>query len=67
LSGFCSNFLAPVFVAARVRYHTGDSIEVKYYGNPEKFVDKMAFSLTGDLECEHGGAMLDAELEAALI
>jgi Putative beta-barrel porin-2, OmpL-like. bbp2 len=41
----------------RVRYHTDDSIEVKYYDQPEKFVDKMAFSLTGDLGCEHGGGV----------
>jgi Putative beta-barrel porin-2, OmpL-like. bbp2 len=41
----------------RVRYHTDDSIEVKYYDNPEKFLDKLAFSLTGDLGCEHGGGV----------
>jgi len=41
----------------RVRYHTDDSIEVKYYDQPEKFADKMAFSLTGDLGCEHGGGV----------
>jgi len=41
----------------RVRYHTDDSIEVKYYDNPQKLVDKMAFSLTGDLGCEHGGGV----------
>jgi Putative beta-barrel porin-2, OmpL-like. bbp2 len=41
----------------RVRYHTDDSIEVKYYDQPEKFIDKMAFSLTGDLGCEHGGGV----------
>ena len=41
----------------RVRYHTDDSIEVKYYDRPGEFVDKMAFSLTGDLGCEHGGGV----------
>jgi hypothetical protein len=41
----------------RVRYHTDDSVEVKYYDRPEKFMDKMAFSLTGDLGCEHGGGV----------
>ncbi len=41
----------------RVRYHTDDSIEVKYYDNPERFLDKAAFSLTGDLGCEHGGGV----------
>jgi Putative beta-barrel porin-2, OmpL-like. bbp2 len=38
----------------RIRYHTDDSIEYKYYDNPETFVSKAAFSLTGDLGCEHG-------------
>ena len=41
----------------RVRYHTDDSIEIKYYDKPENFIDKMAFSLTGDLGCEHGGGV----------
>ena len=41
----------------RVRYHTDDSIELKYYDHPEKFLDKAAFSLTGDLGCEHGGGV----------
>jgi len=41
----------------RVRYHTDDSIEVKYYDHPENFVSKAAFSLTGDMGCEHGGGV----------
>jgi hypothetical protein len=41
----------------RVRYHTDDSIEIKYYDNKEKFLDKAAFSLTGDMGCEHGGGV----------
>ena len=40
--------------AGRSRIHTDDSIEVKYYDNPTKTLDKMAFSLTGDLGCEYG-------------
>ena len=40
---------------SRSRIHTDNSIEVKYYDRPEKFLDKMAFSLTGDLGCEYGG------------
>ena len=40
----------------RYRIHTDDSIEVKYYDHPEKTLDKMAFSLTGDLGCEYGGS-----------
>jgi hypothetical protein len=41
----------------RVRYHTDDSIEVKYYDNKERFLDKAAFSFTGDMGCEHGGGV----------
>jgi hypothetical protein len=41
----------------RVRYHTDDSVEVKYYDHPERFLSKAAFSLTGDLGCEHGGGV----------
>jgi hypothetical protein len=41
----------------RIRYHTDDSIEVKYYDNKERFIDKAAFSLTGDMGCEHGGGV----------
>jgi hypothetical protein len=41
----------------RVRYHTDDSIELKYYDHPERTLSKAAFSLTGDLGCEHGGGV----------
>ena len=41
----------------RIRYHTDDSIEVKYYDHPERLLDKAAFSLTGDAGCEHGGGV----------
>jgi hypothetical protein len=44
-------------VPGRSRIHTDDSIEVKYYDNPERTLDKMAFSLTGDLGCEYGGGV----------
>jgi len=44
-------------VPGRIRYHTDDSIQIKYYDNPAKFLDKAAFSLTGDLGCEHGGGV----------
>jgi Putative beta-barrel porin-2, OmpL-like. bbp2 len=43
--------------AGRVRYHSDDSIEVKYYDQPDNVIDKMAFSLTGDIGCEHGGGV----------
>ena len=41
----------------RTRYHTDNSIELKYYDHPERFLDKMAFSLTGDAGCESGGGV----------
>lgn len=39
----------------RYRIHTDNSIQVMYYNKPEKLLDRMAFSLTGDLGCEYGG------------
>ncbi len=41
----------------RTRLHTDNSIEVKYYDHPERFVDKMAFTFTGDMGCETGGGV----------
>jgi hypothetical protein len=41
----------------RIRYHTDNSIQIKYYDNPETFISKAAFSLTGDMGCEHGGGV----------
>jgi len=41
----------------RVRYHTDDSIQIKYYDRPDNTLDKMAFSFTGDAGCEHGGGV----------
>jgi hypothetical protein len=46
-----------VGIPNRTRYHTDDSVEVKYYDHPERFLDKMAFSLTGDAGCESGGGV----------
>jgi hypothetical protein len=46
-----------VGIPNRTRYHTDDSIEIKYYDHPERFLDKMAFSLTGDVGCETGGGV----------
>src|SRR5271165_4091265 len=44
-------------VPGRSRIHTDDSIEVRYYNQPENSgLSKMAFSLTGDLGCEYGGS-----------
>jgi hypothetical protein len=39
----------------RYRIHTDNSVEVKYYDRPGNFLDRMAFSVTGDLGCEYGG------------
>jgi hypothetical protein len=44
-------------VPGRVRYHSDDSIEVKYLDHPENVLSKAAFSLTGDIGCEHGGGV----------
>jgi len=44
-------------VAGRTRYHSDDSIQVKYYDKPENALDKMAFTLTGDAGCESGGGV----------
>jgi hypothetical protein len=44
-------------VQGRIRYHSDDSIEIKYLDHPESFLSKAAFSLTGDIGCEHGGGV----------
>ncbi len=41
----------------RSRIHTDNSVEIKYYDKPDRFLDKMAFSATGDLGCEYGGGV----------
>ena len=46
-----------LFVPGRRRIHTDNSIEVKYFDKPEKTLDKMAFTLTGDLGCEYGAGV----------
>ena len=39
----------------RGRYHTDDSIEVKYYDHPDSSgITRMAFTITGDAGCETG-------------
>ena len=44
-------------IPTRTRLHTDDSIEVKYYDKPEKWMDKSAFSVTVDAGCETGGGV----------
>jgi hypothetical protein len=46
-----------LFTPGRRRIHTDNSVEVKYFDNPEQTLDKMAFSLTGDLGCEFGAGV----------
>jgi hypothetical protein len=46
-----------LFIPQRSRIHTDNSLEVKYYDRPQKTLDKMAFSLTGDMGCEFGGGV----------
>ena len=43
-----------LYIPNRGRVHTDDSIEIKYYDKPEKTLDKMALSFTGDMGCEFG-------------
>jgi len=46
-----------LYTPKRSRIHTDNSVEIKYYDHPEKTLDKMAFSFTGDLGCEFGGGV----------
>jgi hypothetical protein len=41
-------------VPYRHRFHTDDSIQVKYYDNKKHFIDKGAFTFTADAGCEVG-------------
>ncbi len=42
---------------SRLRYHTDDSIQVKYFDQPGAAFSKAAFSLTVDAGCEGGGGV----------
>jgi len=45
-------------VTGRDRLHTDNSLEVKYFDKPTSYgLDRMAFSLTGDLGCEYGAGV----------
>jgi hypothetical protein len=46
-----------LYLPNRGRLHTDDSIEIKYYDHPERSIDKMAFSFTGDMGCEFGNGV----------
>jgi len=47
-----------LFTPGRRRIHTDNSVEVKYFDKEDNSgLDKMAFSLTGDLGCEYGAGV----------
>ncbi len=47
-----------VGIPKRKRFHTDDSIEVRYFNKPENLgLSKMAFSFTADFGCEWGGGV----------
>jgi hypothetical protein len=46
-----------LFTPHRKRIHSDNSVEVKYFDKPYQLLDKMAFSLTGDIGCEYGGGV----------
>jgi Putative beta-barrel porin-2, OmpL-like. bbp2 len=43
-----------LYIPNRGRVHTDNSLEIKYYDHPERTLDKLAFSFTGDMGCEFG-------------
>jgi hypothetical protein len=46
-----------LYIPNRGRIHTDNSVEVKYFDKPANRLDKMAFSVTGDMGCEFGGGV----------
>jgi hypothetical protein len=49
----------------RERWHSDNSIQLKYYDRPDSLLDKSAFSLTFDAGCENGGGVTCAGGNAA--
>jgi len=49
----------------RTRYHTDNSLLIKYFEDPNGFITKSAFSLTVDAGCENGGGVKCAGGNAA--
>jgi len=41
----------------RMRIHTDDSVQVKYFDRPDSLLSKAAFTLTFDAGCEYGGGV----------
>jgi hypothetical protein len=47
-----------IFNGSRLRLHTDDSIQVRYFNKPDSTrISQMAFSVTGDAGCEYGGGV----------
>ena len=46
-------------IGQRMRFHTDNSLLIKYYESPNAFFSKAAFSLTADAGCESGGSVTD--------
>ncbi|HEY6347045.1 MAG TPA: TonB-dependent receptor [Bryobacteraceae bacterium] len=46
-----------LYTPGRGRIHTDNSIEIKYYEHPDRKIDRMAFTFTGDLGCEFGAGV----------
>jgi hypothetical protein len=42
-------------ISDRMRFHTDNSLLIKYFESPGSFLSKAAFSLTADAGCENGG------------
>jgi hypothetical protein len=42
---------------SRQRWHSDNSIQVKFWDRPGSLLDKAAFSITGDAGCENGGGV----------
>ena len=41
----------------RHRFHTDDSVQIKWYENPDTFISRIATTLTVDFGCEYGGGV----------
>jgi len=44
-------------IHGRTRFHTDNSFELRYYDHPDRKLDRMAFSFTGDAGCESGSGV----------
>jgi Putative beta-barrel porin-2, OmpL-like. bbp2 len=44
-------------VPGRTRFHSDNSVQVKYYEDSARLVDRAAFSITADVGCENGGGV----------